>query len=831
MTKDAIAKQSQPTTAIQDSAFTSVLIDHQELSCRWLPDTTLISINDAYCRYFGKTEEELLGTSFLVLMPDADRDAIKQNILQLLGSLTVERPAVKYEHVVKTATGENRWQEWVDRAIFDATGRIIELRSVGRDITERKRAEEALQQSQRRYETLVSNLPGLVYRCRHDADWSMEFASAGCLELTGFSSEAFVRDQSISWMEIVHPDDLQAISDEMDVAFREHRSFELVYRIVTASGEEKWVWEQGQAIYEDDSGEFSVLEGFITDITEQTQTRQALQEQKEQALITLSSIGDAVITIGADGNIEYLNPAAESLTGWTSAEANGRKFGSVCQILNEESRSPLDDFLQVQAGTGVQQTRGNAVLLNRYGLEFAVEETVTTLRGRDNSVRGMVVVFRDVTEARRLQKHIAFQATHDSLTGLVNRGEFERRLQELITDPVSSSEQHGLCYIDLDQFKIVNDTCGHVAGDELLRQLASILRPVVRGSDTLARLGGDEFGVLLPSCHPRNALQIAVKLLEAVQEFRFVWGESTFTLGASIGVVPIDDSDEDRQTLLSAADAACYAAKEGGRNRVHFYESGDTELAQRQGEMQWVSRIHQAIEEDRFELFYQTVAPLNPDADARGMHYELLIRLRDEANVLIPPGAFLPAAERYSLMPLLDRWVIQRAFQWLNSHPEHLRELEFCAINLSGNSISDERFLEFLVNQLSIMGIPAEKICFEITETAAIANLVKASHFIAKLKDLGCSFSLDDFGSGMSSFAYLKKLPVDFLKIEGMFVRDIAIDPVDFAMVKSINELGHAMGKRTIAEFVENQEILEKLREIGVDYVQGYGIARPEPLV
>jgi len=829
--EEATIRQIQPDTVIPDSAFTATLVDQQELVCRWLPDTTLISINDAYCRYFGKTEEELLGQSFLTLVPEPERAALEQHIRQLQKTLTVVHPAIRYEHPVKTADGETGWQEWVDRAIFDSNGRIIELRSVGRDITPRKHAEEALRQSQRRYETLVSNLPGLVYRCRHDQQWTMEFASAGCMALTGYSRDTFVKEQDISWLDIVHPDDLQLISDEMDAAIRERRSFELTYRIITASGEQKWVWEQGQALYEGNSGEFSALEGFITDITEQTRIRQELSEQKERALITLSSIGDAVITTSADGNIEYLNPAAESLTGWTCGEAAGKKFTAICHILNEETRAPEGDVLQLLARKGGVHAGGNAILLNRYGLEFAVEDSLSTIRGPDGHLRGMVVVFRDVTEARRMQKRIAYQASHDSLTGLVNRCEFERRLQELVTDPGKACSPHALCYLDLDQFKVVNDTCGHVAGDELLRQLASILRTVVRDSDTLARLGGDEFGVLLPNCGPRNAHDIAAKLLEAVQEFRFVWEGSTFTLGASIGLVPIDASGEDNQTLLGAADAACYAAKEGGRNRVHIYTSGDTDLARRQGEMQWVSRIHQAIEEDKFELCYQTIAPLNPQLQGGGLHYELLLRMRDQTDGIIPPGAFLPAAERYNLIALVDRWVIQRAFKWLASHPGHLQELECCAINLSGASISDERFLDFLVEQFSTWCIPAARICFEITETTAIANLVKASHFIAMLKNIGCTFALDDFGSGMSSFAYLKKLPVDFLKIEGMFVRDIGDDPVDLAMVKSINELGHAMGKRTIAEFVENQAILEKLREVGVDYVQGYGVARPEPLV
>lgn len=476
-------------------------------------------------------------------------------------------------------------------------------------------------------------------------------------------------------------------------------------------------------------------------------------------------------------------------------------------------------------------TGRNAILLSRDGLELAVEETVNTITGRNRTVSGMVAVFRDVTEARRMQKRIIHQATHDSLTGLVNRYEFEERLQQLLMDAKNSAAQHALCYVDLDQFKVVNDTCGHAAGDELLRQLAAILRSRMRESDTLARLGGDEFGILLVNCRPQDARIRATMLLEAVQNFRFVWGGSNFAIGASIGVVPVDSSGKDNRNLLSAADAACYVAKDSGRNRVHCYESGDTEIAERRGEMQWVSRIQQAIEENHLELFYQTITPVVATDCDTGMYYELLLRMRDGDSELIPPGEFLPAAERYNLMPLIDCWVVERTFSWLSSHPSHLDKLTHCAINLSGSSISDERILDFLLEQFSITQVIPSKICFEITETAAVANLVRATHFITTLKEMGCSFALDDFGSGMSSFAYLKTLPVDFLKIEGMFVRGIADDPIDFAMVKSINEVAHAMGMRTIAEFVENHEILAKLREIDVDFAQGYGISRPAPLI
>ncbi|MEN8803981.1 MAG: EAL domain-containing protein, partial [Thiogranum sp.] len=432
--------------------------------------------------------------------------------------------------------------------------------------------------------------------------------------------------------------------------------------------------------------------------------------------------------------------------------------------------------------------------------------------------------------ARRLQKHIIHQAAHDSLTGLVNRYEFEKRLEELLVDARAANSQHALCYLDLDQFKVVNDTCGHAAGDELLCQLATVLDNKVRGSDTLARLGGDEFGILLTNCGPEDARQIADIILHTIREFRFVWDDMTFRVGASIGVVPIDATGAGNKTLLSTADAACYAAKENGRNRIHYYEAGDTDLAHRTGEMQWVSRIHRAVEEDLLELYCQPIAPVSDQSTVSGEHYEILLRMHDDEGNVIAPGAFLPAAERYNLMPLVDKWVVKTAFDWLDDHPQHLHNLAHCAINLAGPSVSDENFLDFLMELFSRVRVPAEKICFEITETTAVANLVKATRFITTLKQMGCTFALDDFGSGMSSFAYLKNLPVDFLKIEGMFVRDIAEDPIDYTMVKSINELAHVMGKKTIAEFVENRDILEKLRLIGVDFAQGYGIARPRPL-
>ena len=441
----------------------------------------------------------------------------------------------------------------------------------------------------------------------------------------------------------------------------------------------------------------------------------------------------------------------------------------------------------------------------------------------------LLVVCEDITEAHRLSEQLNFQATHDALTGLVNRHEFEKRLARVLASAREEASEHALCYLDLDQFKVINDTCGHSAGDELLRQLAGLLPRRVRRRDTLARLGGDEFGVLMEHCSLEQAKRVANGLRRAVADYRFVWEDKTFALGVSIGVVPIIGVSERVTGVLAAADAACYAAKDRGRNRIHVFHVDDAVLAQRQGEMQWVARLGTALEQDRFDLCFQPIVPLDPDGE-QGLHYELLLRLREEDGRQTPPGAFLPAAERYGLSPRTDRWVVETAMRWLNSHPEHIDRLALCSINLSGASLGDEGFLALLLGLLESGRVPCNRICFEITETAAIANLSAAIRFIGVLKELGCRFALDDFGSGVSSFAYLKSLPVDFLKIDGVFVKDILTDPIDFAMVRSINDMGHVMGKRTIAEFVESQAILERLRDIGVDFAQGYGVGRPRPI-
>jgi len=440
----------------------------------------------------------------------------------------------------------------------------------------------------------------------------------------------------------------------------------------------------------------------------------------------------------------------------------------------------------------------------------------------------------DVTEVHELSSQLSYQATYDDLTGLVNRREFEDRLQETIDSANEKKTENVLCYLDLDQFKVINDTCGHMAGDEMLRQLSQVLHRCIRRNDTLARLGGDEFGILLENCQLKDALIAAENYRQVVQEFRFIWENSTFNIGVSIGLTPISSIDESISEVLRRADTACFVAKDAGRNRIHVFHFDDQELEDRHWEMKLVSTINSALDENRMELWQQSIThvdKINKKLDSGNVHFELLLRMRDKEGNLMGPEAFLPSAERYDLATRIDRWVLDAMFNWFGKYPDQLEGLEMCAVNLSGQSLSDEKFLQEITGHLSNPGIPAEKICFEITETAAIQNLAKASQFIKTLKRLGCSFALDDFGSGLSSFAYLKSLPIDFVKIDGFFVKDVVRDPVDLAMVKAINDMAHAMGKLTIAEFVEDKEILQKLVDLGVDYVQGYGIAKPAPLI
>jgi diguanylate cyclase (GGDEF)-like protein/PAS domain S-box-containing protein len=569
---------------------------------------------------------------------------------------------------------------------------------------------------------------------------------------------------------------------------------------------------------------------FLHDISDRKRTEAALFNEKERLRVTLNSIGDAVITTDTTGHVTYLNPVAEAVTGWRMEEAIGLPVPSVFHIVNEMTdeiaQNPVELVLRNEKISGLEEY---TTLIQRGGARIPIEDSAAPIRDAQGAILGAVLVFHDVTQARKMAAEMTHQATHDALTGLINRREFERRLEHAIETGRQEDAQHTMLYLDLDQFKIVNDTCGHVAGDELLRQLTAVMQGKLRKGDTLARLGGDEFGVLLENCATEPANRIADLLRRTVGDFHFTWLDKTFPIGVSIGLITFSNGGVGRADILRMADAACYVAKDTGRNRIHVYTPGDKEVAQRSGEMGWISRIQKALDEQRFILYSQKILALGNGANG-GAHYEVLLRMQDEEGILVPPMAFIPAAERYGLMPLLDRWVIQTAFSLHADRHVPGTPADTCTINLSGTSICDEYFLEFVKDQFARHKVSPHSICFEVTETSAITNLSQAAALIRDLKAIGCRFALDDFGSGMSSFAYLKHLPVDYLKIDGGFVKDMLDDPIDYAMVESINHIGHVMGILTIAEFVENDAILEALQKIGVDFAQGYGVERPRPI-
>jgi diguanylate cyclase (GGDEF)-like protein len=460
----------------------------------------------------------------------------------------------------------------------------------------------------------------------------------------------------------------------------------------------------------------------------------------------------------------------------------------------------------------------------------SIEASIAPMKADNGDLMGAVTVIQDVSHTRRLTRQLSYQASHDLLTGLYNRRKFEENLEEILMNVREENRQHALFYLDLDNFKIVNDTCGHVAGDELLKQLPALFNDVLRSGDIIARLGGDEFGIILENCGIQQATNIADKIRQKIKDYRFIWDDRTFEIGVSVGVIAINADNAEMSQVLSAADIACYAAKDSGRNRIHIYEPSDKAVSERFGQMHWTARISKALEEGRFQLYQQPIVGVQTKDRS---HLEVLLRMIDEDGKIIPPGAFMPAAERYGLMPAIDRWVIHEVFKHMDKDnpADPIKNTDrVIAINLSGDSINDGELLDYILQQKEKYHITLSQVCFEITETVAISNLSKAAVFINELKKHGCLFALDDFGSGLSSFAYLKNLPVNYIKIDGGFVKEISRDRIDRTLVESIQHVGEVMGLCTIAEHVEDESTLNILEEIGLDYVQGFHLGRPQAI-
>jgi diguanylate cyclase (GGDEF)-like protein/PAS domain S-box-containing protein len=732
------------------------------------------------------------------------------------------------------ADGEFRWVRGRGEAVRDTTGQAYHVAGSVTDITDTQEAQLRLQDALKRLRTLIETLPDVVIFKDELGRWQI---------LNPAASELFKLEEH-QWL---NKTDLDLARDHpalrrMLLACHQHDqacwaqgrrydSLEIVPSLQVGAAR---TFEVTRTPLFNEGGRRRGLVIVSRDTTQRRHDEEALFTEKERAQVTLQAITDGVITTDPQGRVDYLNPSAEQLTGWMLPQAKGKPLALIFNVIDANSRAlitnPLDAVINRGEALNLEET---IILLHSQGDEAHITLNAAPIRDRSGNPSGAVIVFHDSSEQHELMSKLAHQASHDALTQLHNRTFFEQHLQQMLNLPTEQRTLNNfLCYLDLDQFKIINDTCGHEAGDELLRRLSAVLMSKLRKQDILARIGGDEFALLLENCPQVRVLEITENLRRAVAEFRFPWQEKIFSLTLSIGVLPIPPDAVVMAELLSAADDACYAAKEQGRDRVHLTQVDDTEFVRRRGEKRWATRLQRALEEDRFILYAQPIVPHDPHA-AEPAHFEVLIRMRDEQGAVILPGLFLPAAERYGLMTQIDRWVITHVLRTLGAllRSGAIKRHEiFLSVNLSGASLGEVALLNFIRENLWENGVSPKMICFEITETAAITNFNQAQTLIAELKKLGCYFSLDDFGSGFSSFSYLKSMPVDYLKIDGSFVRNITSSPQDAAMVEAMNQIGHVMGLKTIAEFVGDAETWAHIQNLGVDYGQGFHLGKPQPI-
>lgn len=726
--------------------------------------------------------------------------------------------------------GRALWVRAVGHAEMEG-GRPLRLLGAFQDVTERVVQRLALEQAHQRM-TLATNSGEIgvwdwdVQANRlHWDDWM--YRLYGLAPNAGLDARA-VGASYEQWARALHPDDRAATEQALKDAVATGSPFETGFRVLWPDGSVHHLRAAAKVTCDPEGRAVRVV-GVNWDVTALRQLNARLAEQHELLRVTLQSIGDAVITTDAASRVTWLNPAAERMTGWRSDEAIGCPLAQVFHIVHETTRLPAADPVAACFIEGrVVGLPHHTLLISRSGEEFGIEDSAAPIRNPAGEVLGAVLVFHDVTEQRRLSGEMSYRATHDALTGLVNRAEFEVRLRRALDKAHEERSQHALMCIDLDQFKLVNDACGHSVGDELLQQVAKLLRDAVRARDTLARLGGDEFAIILEHCNTEQAQRVGQQICDRMEQFRFVHDERRFRVGTSIGLVPLDSRWANTAAALQAADTSCYAAKEAGRNRVHVWFDTDAAMRARQGEMQWATRLEQAIDESLFVLHAQRIEPLGQPAS--GLHAEVLIRLPDTDGKLIPPGAFLPAAERFRLATRIDRWVLTRALQHIAQVPD-LQGLDMLCINVSGQSIGDRAFHRHAIDALRGAGAEVcRRVCLEITETSAITHMADAASFVDQVRALGVCIALDDFGAGASSFGYLKTLKVDLLKIDGQFVRDVVDDPLDAAAVRCFVDVARVIGVKTVGEFVDQPAVLQRLRDIGVDYAQGFLLHRPEPI-
>jgi len=628
-----------------------------------------------------------------------------------------------------------------------------------------------------------------------------------------------------SALELIHPDYRERVADLFDKCLAQQAVPERV-EIKLLNREGNGVWVEGSTSLIDYEGEPALLFAAF-DISKRKRSSEALLRDKVHVTSTLQSISHAIIATDIDGRIDYMNTAAETLMSCEFDEARGRDLLDVINLVDEADRKPVQDPVAQCLSQRRKVSLGRGALMIAGGEEYSVDLSVSPI-GEGPEMTGVVILMQDVSEMRGIARRMTYQASHDALTGLFNRREFERRVEEALKTVQSNGMGHVVAYLDLDRFKEVNDTCGHMAGDNMLREVSALIRDQVRDSDSVARLGGDEFGMLLFGCPLEKARQIADDACTAVEDYRFVWRDRIFQIGVSIGLIEIGHESGTVVDALMAADSACYIAKQS-RSRVHVYSARDEAVARHRGEIAWLQRLQIALRDNKFELYAQPIVSV--DGNVRdGPAFEVLLRMQGEGGRDIAPGEFMQAAKRYKLMPRIDRWVIETTFNALSSGGLRLPDNRSCSINLSGQTIGDGQFLEFVVECLDTTGVAPEQICFELTESSVITNIGHARRFIEVLHGMGCQFALDDFGSGLGSLANLRELSMDFIKIDGSFLRNLDTDKVSQEMVVTMIRLARTLDIRVVAEQVENRKSLEAVRGLGVDFVQGYAIGRPKPL-
>ncbi len=776
-------------------------------------------LSSRFTELTGIPQSEFIGRFRGEVAPKGADPAVWQRHLE---DLRAHRPFRGLRYWTEDRAGVRRHYEVSGVPLFGDDGRFAGYRGTGLDCTAEVQALEARE----RYQEAIENLSD-GYALFDADDRLLAWNSAWVAFATPQAAptlEAGMRFEDIVRRNVAHGLFPRAAGDPegwIAQRMRLHRECREPFEIHRDTGN----WYQVRERRTPQGGTMVT----VGEVTELKRREQALRESEERFRDFAETAADWFFETDAELRFTFVSHRFESLTGIHPESLAGRPFASIAAPAPVE-HAPVE---RVLAAMHARETLEDAEFEGLATLSDGVVHSISAraVFDADGRFAGYRGTGRDITEARKLSRQLAWQASHDELTGLVNRREFELRLARAVASAQGGAARHALCYVDLDQFKVLNDTCGHVAGDELLRRLGRTLKQKVRARDTLARLGGDEFALLLEHCSLEQAAAVAESVRTTVEGFEFAWDGKPFRVGASIGLVPIDGAHGDASQALRAADNACYLAKDGGRNRVHVYMPQDRGIARREGEMHWVARINRALAEDRLTLLAQPiVATPGAQAPESGARHELLLRLRDDDGTLIPPRAFLPAAERYGLANRVDRWVVEHVLGWLDAHRSHLSPDARLCVNLSGQSLNDGEFLAYLDARLRDDAPRARTLCFEVTETAAIANMHNAREFLGTLRSHGCEIALDDFGTGLSSFAYLRDLPVDYLKIDGSFIRGIEHDPVSLSIVRSINEIGHVLGKRTIAEYVENEAVARLVTGLGVDYLQGFGVGMPEPL-